>query len=116
MSLRHKGDLTFSFFLIKKIDLLIFLLVQILTDGSIVGKLRWEGVDKDTNEARQYERFFLCPSDIYQIRLAHWTSTTPGIPTTPVTNLMNILSMSSTRHRLSSPIYNDEQIVPATYR
>jgi hypothetical protein len=70
-------------------------------------------VDKDTNVARQYERFFLCPSDVYQIRLAHWTSTT--MPTT--TLITSTLSITSTsRHRLSSEIYNDQQLIPITYR
>ncbi|CAF1444950.1 unnamed protein product, partial [Adineta ricciae] len=50
----------------------------ILNDASIVGKLRWEGIATDTNEARHYGRFFLCPSDIQQIRLAHRTSSTIG--------------------------------------
>ena len=48
----------------------------LLTEGSIVGKLRWEGVDKDTNEPKKYERFFLCPSDIFRIRVPDWTTTT----------------------------------------
>ncbi len=70
-------------------------------------------MDKDTNVARQYERFFLCPSDVYQIRLAHWTSTT--MPTT--TLITSTLSITSTsRHRLSSEIYNDQQLIPITYR
>jgi hypothetical protein len=85
-----------------------------LTDGSIIGKLRWEGVDKDTNEARHYERFFLCPSDIYQIRLAHWTSSTIPIPTVTVSTNMSFIT--STRRRVQSPIYIDERPSPATYR
>ncbi|CAF1053498.1 unnamed protein product [Adineta steineri] len=88
---------------------------HILTDGSIVGKLRWEGVDKDTNEARQYGRFFLCPSDIYQIRLAHWTSTTMRISTT-ASSTRSTPSLSATHHHLTSPIYNDEQLTSTTYR
>jgi hypothetical protein len=70
-------------------------------------------VDKDTNIARQYERFFLCPSDIYQIRLAHWTTTT--MPTT--TLITSAVSLTSTTHRRSSSqIYNDQQMMPTTYR
>ncbi|CAF1015596.1 unnamed protein product [Rotaria sp. Silwood1] len=86
-----------------------------LNDGSIVGKLRWEGVDKDTNEARQYERFFLCPSDIYQIRSAHWTSITMKISTTTA-SMKNTPSPSSTHRRLPSTLYHDEQPVLPTHR
>jgi hypothetical protein len=103
------GEIRLGFLFDK---LIFFLFAKILTDGSIVGKLRWEGVDKDTNVARQYERFFLCPSDIYQIRLAYWTSTT--MQTTILTT--STLSLTSTsRRRLSSQIYNDQQFIPTTY-
>ncbi|CAF5205617.1 unnamed protein product, partial [Rotaria magnacalcarata] len=84
----------------------------ILTEGSIVGKLRWEGVDKDTNEARQYERFFLCPSDLLQMRSAHWTSTAITTPTTILTK--STLSLSSIPHRVTSTAYNDEELPLAT--
>ncbi|CAF0984431.1 unnamed protein product [Rotaria sordida] len=82
----------------------------ILTDGSIVGKLRWEGVDKDTNEARQYERFFLCPSDINHIRSAHWTTATMKISTAS-TFIQSTSLSSSTRRRLSTTSYHNEQSV-----
>lgn len=83
----------------------------ILNDGSITGKLRWEGVNKENNEARQYERFFLCPSDIYQIRQANWTLTTnrPLPPNTHVT--------STNRHQPSSGyIHNDPTNDKPLYR
>lgn len=85
-----------------------------LTDGSIVGKLRWEGVDKDTSEARQYERFFLCPSDLYQIRSVHWTSTTFSTPTTIPIN--STPSVSSTRRRISSTVQNEGQSAIETHK
>lgn len=78
-----------------------------------MGKLRWEGVDKDTNEARQYERFFLCPSDLHQIRSVDWTSSTirPMGMSTSSSQLT-----SSTHRRLSSQIYDDQQIISTAYQ
>jgi hypothetical protein len=49
-----------------------------LTNGSIIGKLRWESVQKDTNSVKHYERFFACLSNIYQLRAMHDTSTSPN--------------------------------------
>ncbi|CAF0737939.1 unnamed protein product [Adineta ricciae] len=47
----------------------------IITNNSIIGKLRWTAGVKDGNFSKQYERFFSCPSKIYQIRTMISTST-----------------------------------------
>ena len=98
----------------------------VLTEGSIVGKLRWEGVDKDTNEPKKYERFFLCPSDIHRIRLAEWTTTSAQRATTTTTTTTTtvsastpstVVSMSSTRrHFPSVSTFTDREGLSTAYR
>ncbi|UJR32970.1 hypothetical protein I4U23_020433 [Adineta vaga] len=75
----------------------------ILNNDSIVGKLRWEGIATESNEVRHYGRFFLCPSDIQQIRLAYQLSSTVRTVLTKSTPIP-----STTHQRLLSPIYDDD--------
>jgi hypothetical protein len=85
-----------------------------------VGKLRWEGVVKDTTEAKQYERFFLCPSDIYRIRLAEWTlatmRTTLMMNSTVARNSSSIQPIDSSQHRLPATVDHHERTLTTMHR
>ncbi|CAF1300057.1 unnamed protein product [Adineta steineri] len=78
-----------------------------LTNGSIIGKLRWEDMHNNGNYTKHYERFFTCPSNIYQIRSIQQTSTIPTLP-----NIRHTLPMLPSHGQM----YHDDQKNTSPYR
>ncbi|UJR14183.1 hypothetical protein I4U23_001178 [Adineta vaga] len=62
----------------------------ILTNNSIIGKIRWTSAFKNENFTKQYERFFICASNLYQIR------------TSTIANHKHTISVLSNPHKISS--------------
>ncbi|CAF1315485.1 unnamed protein product [Rotaria sordida] len=79
----------------------------ILTNDSIIGKLRWKNVHKNNNSIKQYERFFVCLHNINQIHLFHRTSTTATFSDSRNPLLVHI------NHNENS---KDDQQINSTYR
>jgi hypothetical protein len=78
-----------------------------LTNDSIIGKLRWEIISGKSNSVKKYERFFTCQSNIYQIRLND-----RALTTSTYSNSRNLLSMLPNHHQ----IHDDEQQMTSNYR